>query len=320
MKDIYLTLSDNFKTLDIETFSYLSVGLRSRFHTDLNRPVWRLGLIKAIPRLQELLRDCSTPEELRKIVICYYNLAFLISDKMMDQLVEKVEIFIRSGDLAKPVNLQLLNKLLALTLAKGDWHEEHGKYVNSLLSQYKGLTKYLRPVNAVMLCKVLKSYGEPVSVFYDVYHRLCEILQNKDFVGHMPMINVLSAVVSVNPSAVPIKDIEEILETLISSHHLVDHVEDIFSIMRNVGIIQNELVDKFFLSSFDALKKEDSSNEIVKFASRYMMMHSVYTGLYLNDQFEKNVVNFILQEMEEKNPIILHPKALAARISILICF
>ena len=171
-----------------------------------------------------------------------------------------------------------------------------------------------------MLCKVLKSYGEPVSVLYAVYHRLCEILQNKDFVGHMPMINVISAVVSVNPSAVPIKDVEEILQTLISSHHLVDHVEDVFSIMRNVGIIKNELVDKFFLLSFDALKKEESSNEIVKFASRYMMMHSVYTGLYLNNQFEKKVVNSILQEMEEKNPIILHPKALASRISILLCF
>ena len=171
-----------------------------------------------------------------------------------------------------------------------------------------------------MLCKVLKSYGEPVSVLYAVYHRLCEILQNKDFVGHMPMINVISAVVSVNPSAVPIKDVEEILETLISSHHLVDHVEDVFSIMRNVGIIKNELVDKFFLLSFDALKKEESSNEIVKFASRYMMMHSVYTGLYLNNQFEKKVVDSILQEMEEKNPIILHPKALASRISILLCF
>ena len=129
MIDIYLTLSDNFKTLDIETFSYLSVGLRSRFHTEMNRPIWRLGLIKAIPRLQELLRDCSTPEELRKIVICYYNMAFLISDKMMDQLVAKVETFIQSGDLNKPANLQLLNKLLALVLAKGDWHEGHGKSV-----------------------------------------------------------------------------------------------------------------------------------------------------------------------------------------------
>ena len=129
MRDIYLTLSDNFKTLDIETLSYLSVGLRSRFHTEMSRPVWRLGLVKAIPRLQEHLRDCTTPDELRKIVICYYNLAFLISDKMMDQLVEKVETFIQSGELNKPANLQLLNKLLALVLAKGDWHEEHGKSV-----------------------------------------------------------------------------------------------------------------------------------------------------------------------------------------------
>ena len=125
-----------------------------------------------------------------------------------------------------------------------------------MLSQYKGLTKYLRPVNAVMLCKVIKSYGEPVSVLYEVYQRLCEILQNKDFIGNVPMINVLSAVLYVNPSAVPIKDIEQILETLIESHHLVDHVEDVFSIMRNVGIIKNDLVDKFFIKSFEALKEE----------------------------------------------------------------
>ena len=195
-----------------------------------------------------------------------------------------------------------------------------GKYVHSLLSQYKGLTKYLRPVNAMMLCKVLKSYGEPVSVFYDVYQRLCEILQNKDFVGNLPMINVLSAVLSVNPSAVPVKDIEEILENLIESHHLVDHVEDVFSIMRNVGIIKNDLVDKFFMSSFNVLKGEESSNEIVKFASRYMNMHSVFTGLYQNQEFENKVVSIIIQEMEEKNPSILHPRAFSSRISILICF
>merc|ERR1719397_392101 len=134
------------------------------------------------------------------------------------------------------------------------------------------------------------------------------------------MINVLSGVLSVNPSAVPIKDIEEILETLIESHHLVDHVDNVFSIMRNVGIIKNELVEKFFISSFDALKEENSSNEIILFAGRYVTMHSVYTGFYMNEKFEKKVVDFILQEMEEKNPIILHPKALASRISILICF
>ena len=93
----------------------------------MNREVWRLGLVKAIPRLQEHVLNCSTPEELRKIVICYYNLALLISDKMMDQLVEKVETFIKSGELNRAANLQLLNKLLALVLAKKDWHEEHGK-------------------------------------------------------------------------------------------------------------------------------------------------------------------------------------------------
>ena len=127
MRDIYLRLSDRFRTLDIETLSYLSVGTRSRFHTEMNREVWRLGLVKAIPRLQEHVLNCSTPEELRKIVICYYNLALLVSDKMMDQLVEKVETFIKSGELNRAANLQLLNKLLALVLAKKDWHEEHGK-------------------------------------------------------------------------------------------------------------------------------------------------------------------------------------------------
>ena len=79
LRDIYVHLQENMNSLDIETLSYMSVGLRPRFHIDKYRLVWRLGLVRAMPRLQQLLVNCQTPEDLRKVVICFYNMASLIS-------------------------------------------------------------------------------------------------------------------------------------------------------------------------------------------------------------------------------------------------
>ena len=99
LRDIYLRLMDNADILDIETLSYLSTALRDRFHTEIHRPQYRLGMVKTMPRLLYHLENIQTKEELRQIVICFYNQALLISDKMMDLLVEKVNIFIDNGEL-----------------------------------------------------------------------------------------------------------------------------------------------------------------------------------------------------------------------------
>ena len=61
---------------------------------------------------------CNSPEDLRKLVICFYNLAFLISDRLMSQLVGKVRQFEATGQLREKGNLSLLCKLVALVLAK----------------------------------------------------------------------------------------------------------------------------------------------------------------------------------------------------------
>ena len=323
LRDIYLRVMDNVDNMDIRTLSYLSVGLRNRYAVYENRLTWRLGLVQTMPRLQQLLQNCQTLSELRKIVICFYNLNFIVSDKMMNQLKHKVLYMIDSGQLEKENNplrvTRLLNKLVALQLAKMDWHEEEGEYMYKLFTQFKGKCHLLNPVNAVMLCRGIKKQGEPKSVMYEVYDRLLEITKNKGFVGHIPMITILSALLSVNPSTVPVKAIEEIVETVIDSPHLGDHVDDIFNIMRNVGLINDKLVDNFYISSFEALKCEPS-NDVIRFALRYLTMHSVYTGSYLNREFEKKVVDHILEEIQSKDPVIYHPKAFVDRISLLIHF
>ena len=325
LRDIYLQVMDNVDNMDIKTLSYLSVGLRTRYYTVNNRLTWRLGLVQTMPRLQQLLQECETVSELRQIVICFYNLNFIVSDKMMDQLKEKVISMIDSGRLEQEIGtnpltvVKLLNKLIALLLAKTDWHDEQGEYTYKLFSQYKGKCHLLNPVNAVMLSKVIRKQGEPKSVLYEVYDRLLEITRNKGFIGHIPMITVLSALLSINASTIPVKSVEEIVETVIDSPHLADHVDDIFTILRNIGSINDNIVDKFFMSSFEALKCE-SSNDVVRFAMRYLTMHSVYTGLYVNWDFEGKVVDHILEETKSKDPVLYHPKAFAERISLLINF
>jgi len=319
LRDIYLRVMDNVDNMDIRTLSYLSVGLRNR----QNRMTWRLGLVQTMPRLQQLLKECKTLSDLRKIVICFYNLNFIVSDRMMNQLKDKVLFMIDSGQIGREENplrvIKLLNKLIALQLAKMDWHDEEGEYMYKVFTQFRGKCHLLSPVNAVMLCKGIKKQGEPKSVMYEVYDRLLEITRNKGFVGHIPMITVLSALLSVNPSTIPVKAVEEIVETVIDSPHLSDHVDDIFNIMRNVGLINDKLVDNFYISSFEALKCE-SSSDVIRFAQRYLTMHSVYTGNYLNREFEGKVVNHILEEIQIKDPFIYHPKFFVDRITLLIYF
>ena len=326
MRDIYLKLMDNVDIMNSETLSYLSVGLRGRENAMLittnNRypwSGWRLALVPTIPRLKYLLETCQSTEELRRIVICFYNLSFLMSDNMMSLLTRKVMRLIKSGELRNPDNLSLLGKLTGLSVTKHDWHMENFDYTLQLLQQYKGIVHHLRPVNATMICKFISTSGEPVSVLYEVYEKLVEVLKNKSYIGNEPMVTVLSALLSVNPSAVPVKHVEEILETVIDSPCLIDHVDDVFKIMKNVGIINNDLVDRFFISAFDSL---NYGPEIIRFAERYLHMNSVYTGAYINRDFESKVGEFILDEMKKENQsvFVFAPKAFGSRIAILINF
>jgi len=235
----------------------------------------------------------------------------------MTQLVSKVTEFIDANKLSSQAHLPTLCKLLSLMLSKVDWHEENGDYVCKLLHQFRGKVKFLRPANVNMIAKILHVYGEPVSLYYEVYERLCDIIATKQFQGNLPMVSCLSSVLRVNASAVPLKDIEEILENLINSHHLVDHINDVYQILRSVGIIKNELVDKFFLLSFEALLNEESS-EVLRFASRYTNMHSPYTGNYYNRDFEEKVIEYLVGELEDNQ--YLHPIDFARRIGMLINF
>jgi len=133
------------------------------------------------------------------------------------------------------------------------------------------------------------------------------------------MITVLSAMLSVNPSAVPIKEIEQVLEEIIDSPDLGDHVDDVLIILKNVGIMNSDLVDKFYNLAVDILR-EESINDVVKLATKYNHMYTSYTGMYLNREFEAKVVKLILEDIEQQDVLTFHPQALAARLSLLITF
>ena len=51
LRDLFIHLQRNMDTLDMETLSYLSVGLRPRFYTlDNYRLVWRMAMAQSLPR------------------------------------------------------------------------------------------------------------------------------------------------------------------------------------------------------------------------------------------------------------------------------
>jgi len=111
-----------------------------------------------------------------------------------------------------------------------------------------------------------------------------------------------------------------VLKEVIEGPHLIDHLYDVFDIMRAVGIINNDLVDMFFLSGLELLKNEPG--ELIRFGSRYTNMHSVFTGRYQNKTFEKKMNKLIcesLSSLKEGSPR-WRPDDFATRIGLLMSF
>ena len=61
-------------------------------------------------------------------------------------------------------------------MVQADWHEDNSDYVHLLLSQFRGRAEALSPTKAVMLSKVVGNFGEPVTVKYEVFQRICQVI------------------------------------------------------------------------------------------------------------------------------------------------
>ena len=334
LRDLFIHLQRNMDTLDMETLSYLSVGLRPRFYTlDNYRLVWRMAMAQSLPRLQHHLVHCEDPEQLKRIAICFSNMTSIISDRMMDQMKETVLGMIDSGELCKLEHLATLSKLVALVVNKSEWHQENGDYVLALTSQFIGKTQFLRPVQVIMLARVLLNFGEPASLYYEVYERLAEIVSTRQFEGNVPMISCIGYIVRMNNNAMPLAEVEAMLEDIIDSPHLPDHISEVYDILRSVGVVNEKLIDRFFKKSFEALK--GNSYELIRFAIRYTNFHSPYTGQYQNEEFQAKLLDMVKASMSmtsqssdrkvnwrdlENNKMGVHPNEFAGKVRLLLSF
>ena len=334
LRDLFIHLQRNMETLDMETLSYLSVGLRPRFYTlDNYRLVWRMAMAQSLPRLQHHLVHCEDPEQLKRIAICFSNMTSIISNRMMDQMKEKVLSMIDNGELSKVEHLPTLSKLVALVVNKSEWHQENGDYVLALTSQFLGKTQFLRPVQVIMLARVLLNFGEPASLYYEVYERLAEIVSTRQFEGNLPMISCIGYIVRMNNNAMPLAEVEAMLEDIINSPHLPDHISEVYDILRSVGVVNEKLIDRFFQKSFEALK--GNSYELIRFAIRYTNFHSPYTGQYRNKEFEAKLLDMVKASMSmtsqssdrkvnwrdlENNKMGVHPNEFAGKVRLLLSF
>ena len=334
LRDLFIHLQRNMETLDMETLSYLSVGLRPRFYTlDNYRLVWRMAMAQSLPRLQHHLVHCEDPEQLKRIAICFSNMTSIISDRMMDQMKETVLGMIDSGELCKLEHLATLSKLVALVVNKSEWHQENGDYVLALTSQFIGKTQFLRPVQVIMLARVLLNFGEPASLYYEVYERLAEIVSTRQFEGNLPMISCIGYIVRMNNNAMPLAEVEAMLEDIIDSPHLPDHISEVYDILRSVGVVNEKLIDRFFKKSFEALK--GNSYELIRFAIRYTNFHSPYTGQYQNEEFQAKLLDMVKASMSmtsqssdrkvnwrdlENNKMGVHPNEFAGKVRLLLSF
>lgn len=330
MQKIFIRLRRNILELDIKGLSYFSVAMRSRFlslydEMGSNRErsftnykhslVWRLALAPALPRLEECLKDCDNAEDLRKIAIVFTSLSSIVSDRMMNLLADKAREFIRDNKFEGTIGLGAVCKLLSVVINKIDWHEENGDYVALLLQQVQGRTMHLRPVQAILVSKIASIFGEPAQVYYDAYHRLCQVMENQEYLSSsVPMINCLNYILQINVHSIPKQKVETILRELIAGPHFSDHMTDVFDILKSVGVCNKDIADQFFEKAMEIVK--DNPIDLVRLGIRYSNMYSIYGGLYSNEQFEKQLVKIILHQIESTT----NPQTFSSEFSLLLSY
>ena len=303
LRDIFLLLQRNMNNLDLDALSYLSVGLRPTWliHTERDfRMVWRMAMAQSLPRLQHHLLNCTSPEELKQVAICFNRITDIISDRMLDQLADRALSMIQGGQLdgVDQEHLSTLNKLIRLVKNTDRWHQEHGNYVYTLTSHLIGKTQHMRPGHILNLAEVLLSYGEPASLYYEVLHRLKEIIKTGEYQDDgVKLIRCFSTVVRLDQSALSFDQIEEHVKEVINGPQLVAHMDDVYKILRAVGAAKGKhLVDKFFSRCFDYVLSGDLKAKFV--ASNYTNFWSPYTGHYRNIDFESKMTRFIKEDVE----------------------
>ena len=332
LRDIFLHLQAHMATLDLEALSYLSVGLRPRFYQlDSYRLVWRMAMAQSLPRLQEHLLACSSAEQLKRIAICFSNLSSIVSDRLMEELAARTTAMVVQGELAEAAHLPTLAKLVALVVNKSEWHQQHGDYVRLLTSQLQGRTELLRPVQVVMLARVLLLYGEPADLYHEVFHRLVEVVSSRQYEGNVPMISCISLILRMNNSAMPLAEVEALLEDIISGPHLTDHISEVYDIVRSVGLIRPSLMARFFERALEQLR--DQPYELLRFGLRYTNYFSPYTGTYRNANFEAQLGALVAGGMAmvaqapdrkvkwrdlENNKMGVHPDEFAGKLRLLL--
>jgi hypothetical protein len=178
---LYLKLIHNVESLDLKCLSYLSCALRPRQSVDnkSQSSAWKYGLLPIIPRLDELLDTVTTTQQLRRIAICYSNMAMLISDKMMKKFGDKTRNFAEAGMYSTPEDIGFLKKHLGLVIAKADWHHKNHDYVNLLVNLHIGQTHFIRAFHLWYLYRVMRQSNAPIQLHEECFERVCQLMARK---------------------------------------------------------------------------------------------------------------------------------------------
>merc|ERR1719186_787249 len=142
----------------------------------------------------------------------------------------------------------------------------------------------LTPKQALRVTKLSQRFGEPVQVYYEVYHGLCQIMENEEyFPGSAPMINCLNYILQINIHSMPHEKVEKILRELIASPHFDVHMHDVFGILRKMGISHSDIANFYFEKACEKVLQDDPES-VSQLGHHYS---NLYGGSYKNASFEE---------------------------------
>ncbi|XP_066999739.2 FAST kinase domain-containing protein 1, mitochondrial isoform X2 [Anabrus simplex] len=256
-------------------------------------------LQKILPLIISKIETCENAEDLRLLTICLNNARQIIGPSILETYKSKVEDMIKNGSLTSNNGRTIVKA--ALFLNAPTWSQENADITRMLLSLFKGGISSLDPRDLVAVHRIFQNSLEPADLLDEMQQYAAHILsQEGDFLSAMQSsVDLLSCAVTFSSP-----NQRKLFEKLTSDHlenvKFSSSMVTLFKVIRNLKTSNVNLCDKFWCKTLKYLELSASERidyKLLRQCYRYMHFNNNLGGTYRHYEFEKKVIQWLLEEI-----------------------
>lgn len=271
--------------------------------------------VSTIPQITRQLHKCSNSEDLFLVTLCLTHVSHVVSLDLLEDFKRKVEEFLDRDMLNEKSSKAILRIINFLNYPH--WSTRNTELISRLLLELEENIPFLGVRSLDMIYRAFNTQLESARLVPRLVKRAQELLEEA------PDVELLSlAVLHVTPDQRTkiVEMLRQFLSTYqISSAQSGETLQTVFKILRLLKISDIDLCDSYWtklLNEIYGTREANLNYGLSKSIQKYMFFNNNLGGTYRHLEFEKCMIEMLMQELKTT----LIPKDFAKFSSFIIAY